>query len=224
MKKFIITKKHFIDEANIPEGAEPAPIYMSDGETESDYCFLGIRSEYQSGFTKYIRYDEVGLQEQILRVQAGYSPNVMDGHCSVHSALASKTTVEGYSLFKRCHGMGTLTLDPEESGHFEFQIGYDWAKLEGIQIVGQGFGIIADLYIEDDDEGTYTLAQSGLAVPRAILNQFGFDVALPKDFCEKKSTFDADLFYGMWVVLQVTNTSPEIQTLWANIEINEVRK
>lgn len=226
MKRYIIIKESHISEEMMGGlSSKVSPVIVTNNEElDTGYRIISTIEEYPAGFRGYRKFTKSELLDQIELIKTGYAPETMDQHCTLNSALASKHTVEGYHLFKRCHGMGVLTLAPGEVGHFDFQLGYEWAKLEGIQLIGQSHGIIADLYIEDDDEGTYTFEQSGTAIPRYILNQFGFEVAVPKDFCEKKSTFDADLFYGMWVVLQIENTSTETQTLWANIELDEVRK
>ena len=132
-------------------------------------------------------------------------------------AFKSKSVPEG-DLFKRCHGMGSITLNPDEVGDIEFEIPYAWAKLEGVEILGQTEIIQAELFIEDDDVGIYSQI-----APRQLLNQFGFEHYINKNYYEKKSSFDSDLYVGMWVVLQVTNTSNVAQTIYANIELNEVK-
>lgn len=129
------------------------------------------------------------------------------------SPFASKILKDGKKLFARNHGEKfTLSSGPNT---LEFSIPYPQVKFNELEIIGGEIGDILDLKILDDSSGTYT------TVPNYQLNQFGFTVACAKDYYRRASNYDADLFYGMRVVINFTSSSAK--DVYINYILHEVK-
>jgi len=92
---------------------------------------------------------------------------------------------------------------------------YTQAKLVGAEIINCEALDFLDFKVYDDSNGTYS------GYPNLLLNQFGYSVNLPKDFYQRISPFDADVYSGM--VLKVTYNSISNKTIGINLIINEVK-
>jgi hypothetical protein len=187
-----------------------------DEQSESDLVFLELTEENKEYFKDYRKYSK----DEILAARAAKAPlkeKHEDAFISCPAPFAMKQLPTGEKLFKRVHGLGSITLNAGEVGDLEFEVPYTHCKLRGIEIMDQSDTCSAELFIEDSTAGNYS------GVSRYELNQFGFSVEVSKDFYEKKSNYDSDLYEDMWVVLQITNSSNITQTFRANVELDEVR-
>jgi hypothetical protein len=116
-------------------------------------------------------------------------------------------------LYKRVHGKvfavnnGINVLD--------FKIPYPWIKITGVEIISAESLDRVNLYVLDDEIGTYS------KTPNAQLNQFAYDLCLVKDYYEHKSEFDADLYYGMHIRIEYNSQS--VKTIGLNFILNEVK-
>jgi len=147
---------------------------------------------------------------------------------SSNEPFKSKNICNGHSLFKRNHGLGSLLAPTPDSGFIdispnntevlEMEIGYDWAKIEAMEIIGAGKKHFCNLYIIDTKDGDYS------GEPYSIVNQFCFGVAVAEGFHRFSSKYDGDLFLGMAVQLEITNFSDIATSVALNIELNEVVK
>lgn len=139
--------------------------------------------------------------------------NVIPEVSSTSYPFASKTLPDGKKLFGRAHGKsfslsaGANTID--------FDIPYAACKITGVEIVGGEVGDTLDFFVLDDDSGTYS------TVPNYILNQFGFDVGVAKDFYRRESAYDADLYYNMCV--SIAYYSQSAKTVYINYILHEVK-
>jgi hypothetical protein len=213
MEKFVIISKNELSPSMEFSNIKAIPLFINDEETE--FLILSVKKENEELLKQYKKYNASEIA--LIRLGSLKDYKISSSTTSCIPPFAMKYLSTGEALFKRVHGMGELILDAGEIGDFEFQVPYPWCKLEGIQIMDQADKCQAELFIEDSDEGIY----SGYS--RYELNQFGFDVEIPKENFEKKSSYDSDLFFGMYVVLQITNTSNQTQTIRANVELDEVR-
>ena len=134
--------------------------------------------------------------------------------------FASKTIPEtGQKLFRRKHGFsvdGGGSIAASSSGTMSFVIPYALAKMTEVEIIGAKTGDTVDLKVYDTPAGTIS------TVPNYMLNQFGFEVALAKDYYSDTSNYDADVIMGMKVELTYYNNSSEAATPVANIVLHEV--
>jgi hypothetical protein len=127
--------------------------------------------------------------------------------------FAAKVTPEGKNLFARTTGKkftlsaGANTLD--------FDITYAHCKITGMEIVGSKVGDTLDFLVLDDDSGTY----SGTA--NAVLNQFGYDVAMPDGFYKRESNYDADLYLNMTISIEYDSESAK--DVYINYVLHEVK-
>ena len=215
MKKYVFVKKHDLTEGMI----SCSLLEKKSLSVVGDFYILPMRElDFSPCFDGYLKFTESEADTAKSHIESGkIFINKSQPLVQKRSPFAEKSLPTGEKLFKRIHGMGKLTLAAGEAGDFEFQIPYAWAKLEGIMLMDQIDEIQAELFVEDSDEGLYT------TIPRYELNKFGFEVEIPKTTFEKKSDYDSDLFEDMWIVLQITNTSNQTQTVRANVELDEVR-
>jgi len=144
----------------------------------------------------------------------GNQPIKIDPTTSVNSyAFADKKTHEGKKLYGRTHGK-SFTLS-SGANTIDFDIPYAACKITGMEVVGSEIGDTLDFFILDDDSGTYS------TVPNYVLNQFGFDVAVSKDFYKRESPYDADLYYDMCISIAYYSTSAK--TIYVNYVLHEVK-
>lgn len=127
--------------------------------------------------------------------------------------FAAKNLPDGKKLFARTHGKKfTLTAG---SNTIDFDIPYAQAKLTGLEIINGEAGDNIDFFILDDDVGTYS------TVPNYVLNQFGYDVNVPKDYYVRESNYDADLYLNMCISMAYYSESAK--DVYINYILHEVK-
>lgn len=109
-----------------------------------------------------------------------------------------------FKLFKRVHGM-QIPLSQGENV-INFAIPYIRAKITGIECINGESLDIVNFYIVHPVSG--------------VLNQFGFNVNVSKDYYEHKSEYDADLV--QYLVVRAVYNSISIKTVGINIILNEL--
>lgn len=96
-----------------------------------------------------------------------------------------------------------------------YTIPYTWMKISGMAIINGETLDIANFYVLDTTTGTY------FGTPDAVLNQFGINVNISKDFQKHKSNYDADIYQGMQ--LKVVYNSKSAKTIGINFDLHEIR-
>ena len=132
---------------------------------------------------------------------------------NLSTPFASKELPTGERLFRRKHGH-THTLTTGAST-LEITVPFK-CKLNQAEVLYCPEGVSCDFKILDTAAGTYS------TVPNYLLNQFGYDVNIAKDFFTDTSQFEADLLTGMRVVVVFNNTSDTEKTIGVNIVFYEV--
>ncbi len=131
----------------------------------------------------------------------------------------SKIDERGNKLFKRVHGSDDyVDIEGGKTKTIEIEVAYPWAKIQGLELVGQGKYHSIDVLVIDDELGTYSNK------PNQVINQFAFNVNISPEYYKRESSYDADLFMGMRVQIVVTNGSDTASKVAANLDFNEVRK
>ncbi len=97
----------------------------------------------------------------------------------------------------------------------EYIVPYAWVKMIGLECIGGELGDYADLKVYDTAAGTYS------GVPNLVLNQFGFALNMAKDYYERTSPFDSDVYGGM--TLKLNYTSMSYKNIGINYMMNEVK-
>ena len=122
-------------------------------------------------------------------------------------------TIGTKKLYKRVTGMQASV----SAGTTDviFVMPYNWAKITGIEIVGGAILDKISLFVLDSVAGNYTGSSS------AMLNQFGFNVNVNKDYYINTSEFDADLYLNMQI--KVSYNTPVAKTIGINFILNEVK-
>lgn len=128
------------------------------------------------------------------------------------SPFAEKT-VGGKSLFNRTEGKEFSVSVGDND--LIYTISWPTVKFTGIEIINGEVGDVVNLKVLDSTTGTYT------TVPNYQLNQFGFTVNLPDGFYKRESRYDADLYYGMQIKIELnTATARDVRI---NYVIHEVK-
>lgn len=128
--------------------------------------------------------------------------------------FASKELPSGKKLFRRKHGY-QFTCINGISTH-EIVVPYPQAKINEIEILNQGLNCKVNLKVLDTATGTYS------TIPNFVLDQFGFNVNLREKFFEDTSQYDADVYMGMRIQLEIDNPNPEFN-MGVNIVFHEVK-
>lgn len=129
------------------------------------------------------------------------------------AAFASKVLSNGKNLFKREHGAQYVL----EAGSNEllFSIPYVWAKIIAVEVIGGETLDFASLYVLDTPVGSFS------GIPNYVLNQFGFDLNIAKDYHYRRSEFDADLY--LYMTIKIAYNSVSAKTVGINFILNEVK-
>jgi len=158
--------------------------------------------------------DISGISQQIDFLKNGFvEPRNSDG-TAIHSTNAfSSKTVGTKKLYKRV--MGSQHSLNVGSNNIIIPITYNWAKITGIEIINSEIGDSVSFMVLDTPAGSYS------GVPDLQLNQFGFSVALPKDYYHSSSEYDADLYLAMQIKIVLSSISSK--TVGINLILNEVK-
>lgn len=132
---------------------------------------------------------------------------------SSEPAFADKIMVDGKKLYGRVEGREfPLVIGVN---YLDFDIPYAACKITGIELINGSVGDKIDLFVLDDDVGTYS------TIPNYPLNQFGFSVNVAKDLYQRESRYDADLYYNMTV--SVVYYSQDAKSVYINYSLHEVK-
>ena len=96
-----------------------------------------------------------------------------------------------------------------------FSVPYNWCKIIGVEIVNGESLDKGNFYVLDTINGDY------FGIPNAILNQFGSNVNIAKDFQQYNSSYDADLYIGMQ--LKIVYVSQSAKIIGINFDLHEVK-
>lgn len=131
--------------------------------------------------------------------------------------FSSKVLPDGKKLYAREHGMVPTTAVAGQSTSIQYMIPYAAAKITGAKIINCAIGDTAVFRVLDTDTGSVT------TVPKYILNTFGIDVHMPAGEYSKQYSYDADLFYGLYVEVVYTNNGTEDREIYINLDLHEVK-
>lgn len=101
------------------------------------------------------------------------------------------------------------------SNQIDYTATYPHVKIVGVECINSEALDSVDMKVYDTPAGTYS------GIPNQLLNQFAYSVMLPKDFYQRISQFDADLYQGM--VLRFNYTSVSNKTVGFNLIMSEVK-
>jgi hypothetical protein len=129
--------------------------------------------------------------------------------------FASKQLCSGKKLFRRCHGI-VVSLPANDSVSGEIVIPYNQCKINKVEVVWAPEGVTANLEVYDTPTGTLS------GYPNVKLNQFGFNVAIAKDFHADESQYDADLIKDLKVKVTLTNSTDVAKNVGINFFLHEL--
>ena len=128
--------------------------------------------------------------------------------------FASKYIADG-KITKRKHGY-KFNITANSMGEFEIAIPYNLCKLDDVEVIGCSKGDCVSLKVLDDDLGTIS------GTPKAVINQYGFAVNLPKDYYKDHSEYAADLFAGLYLKIEYQESEGIDKTIYFNMNFHEV--
>lgn len=129
--------------------------------------------------------------------------------------FASKVLPNGKKLYTRVNGVQASVSGAPDN--IDFVIPYDNCKLTGIEIIGGNAGDTVNLKVLDTPTGTV----SGVA--NYMLNQFGFDVNVSKDYYKRDSAYDADLIKDMKIRIEYDSAAALPIPVYINFILHEVK-
>jgi len=137
-------------------------------------------------------------------------------------AFADKVLPDGGKIYIRDWGEKfSVTAydwqaDPAPApNELKLAVPFPHVKLDELEIIGGEKGDRVSFHVWDDTSGTYT------TIPNYPLNQFGFMTGVAADHFKKKSKYDADLYYGMQIVIDYYSMSAK--DILINYGFNEVK-
>lgn len=139
--------------------------------------------------------------------------------------FASKEMPDGKRLYRRIHGV-EIAIAANAETEYTFTVPYVFCKVTGAKIVWAFEGLKADFKIYDNASCSMQIAAGvpeAYRVPNAMLNQFGFDVNIAKDFHSDDSPYDADLYQDMKIKMIFKNSTATAKTIGINIVLHEVK-
>ena len=130
--------------------------------------------------------------------------------------FAHKVLPDGKKLFRRKHGI-TIGLTPNETTNTIFTVPYNYCKINEVEAVGGVHGDYVNLKVLDSANGDYS------GTPNAVLTQFGFNVFVTPEHYKDKCNYDADLYLGMQIKIEYTNSQNDTRNVFANFGLHEVK-
>lgn len=129
--------------------------------------------------------------------------------------------VDDKKIFQRIDGaeLAVTTENNDTSANYlEFSVPYASCKLTGVEVIGGSLGDKVKLKILDTAVGTVS------TIPKHELNIFGgktSKVNVAKDFYVRESSYDADLFAGLFIKIEYTTVSNK--TVYFNFVMHELK-
>jgi len=127
------------------------------------------------------------------------------------------TTSDSFSAKSSYNFRGTgnsCALAANTVTNCEMVVTFAHVKFVGMAMINTGLGDKANLKILDTSTGTYS------TVNNAVLNQFGFNWNMYKDFTKELMAYPADLFVGMRIFMEYTNGGAA-KTIYINYYMHE---
>lgn len=117
-------------------------------------------------------------------------------------------------LFFRGQGV-SQTITANSTANIIFTIPYPKTKLNGVEILYGAKGDTCNFKVLDSTTGSYT------TVPNYLLNQFGYNWNVEEGSQKELLPYDADVFYGMQLVVEYTNNDNIDKLIGINFYIHE---
>lgn len=127
--------------------------------------------------------------------------------------FSSKQLIDGKKLYSRVTGKSFYVVTGTNT--LEYTITHSQVKFNELEILCGDLGETVNLKILDTSTGAYS------TIPNYMFNQFGFDVNIAKDYYHRASSYDADLYVGMRIVIEYTSLSNK--NICINYIIHEVK-
>lgn len=135
--------------------------------------------------------------------------------------FAKKQLPDGKKLKRRKHGK-RMTCPGNAETKITMAVPYVHCKIDEVEITQCSGNDDLDLKVVDTEAGTYTQMFTGTAVPNAVLDQFGFDIAMSDMYYSDSSNYDADLYQGMVIEVTYKNKESESKNIGVNFVLHEV--
>lgn len=139
-----------------------------------------------------------------------------DGQKTETKPLSVKPSpfAEKGQLFFRGQGVKQNCL-ANSTTNITFVVPYTKAKLNGIEILYGQDRDLCQFKVLDSTTGTYT------GVANYLLNQFGYDWNVDSNAMKEILPYDADVFYGMQLVVEYTNNGNSDVEVGVNFYLHE---
>jgi len=225
MKKYIAINKDKLLEKD--QEINSAALLWKDEDTleESEQYIIRVNTGNEDQFRSYIKYGELDV---ISARKTKGNLSELQSEIVISEPFAAKYDIDGNKFFKRMHSGFEDTESPfieilaGATEVIDIEIGYPWVKIEAMEVVGAGDNHSASLYVLDTEDNIYSGAPVETFGANYELNQFSFNCCIAKGFHRFYSKYDADLYIGMLVRVEITNWSLATSHVGLNVELNEV--
>lgn len=129
--------------------------------------------------------------------------------------FASKIMPDGKILKRRTIGF-TFLLTAQAQTTYEYTVTYGHCKINQVEVFYCQENTTAMMRVRDSIAGTYS------GVSNAILDTFGNNVNIGKDYWIGRSEYDADLYAGMVLEFVFNSLADTDKTIGINIILHEV--
>lgn len=131
--------------------------------------------------------------------------------------FADKKLPDGKKLFKRVHGVSAQVSGSPDN--IDFVVPYNNCKITGVEIINGDFGDKVNFKVYDTPTGTLS------GIPDLMLNQFGFNVNIRKEYHKDECNYDADLIKDMKIRVEFDAVTSDLlpKTVYINFILHEVK-
>lgn len=129
--------------------------------------------------------------------------------------FCAKDLPTGEKLFRRKKGV-IFTINATGETVVTMAVPYAKAKINEAEILWAPEGLTAAMKIKDTAAGTYS------GSPNYVLNQYGDNVLIGKDFWKDVSQYDADVRIGMILEFTFTNHGGITKDMGLNMVFHEL--
>lgn len=221
MKKIYLKVPIIALTSSIVKSSNTANIYEARRTKDGKFVMLSFKEEdipvelFQAGALLYTPEEALVELESSDWPQgeetATLATNVQ--HQTVNSPFAAKQLPNGKKIYIRVEGISAVLA--EGPNIVSFSIPYTQVKFNELEIIGASTGDKVNLKVLDSANGTYS------GQPNYMFNQFGKNVYPSKDFYKRKSDYDADLYYGMQICVEIETSTAK--TIYINFILHELK-
>jgi hypothetical protein len=169
-----------------------------------------INQEWLQGFRRY-KPEEL----ETINLESTFPHPMYRDEFYKREPFATKQLSDGRKLFRRKHGY-IHNMPAGQTTEVVISVPYPECKINKLEVIDANARDTVDLIVLDTPDGTLS------GFPNAPLNQFGFNVVVSDLLYSDKSDYDADLVFGMQLMVRYTNRTNADKEVGLNVIFHQV--